>query len=711
MNENQSQTESLLDIVRSIQHETLLLPEFQRDFRWEMDQTYDLFDSLIREIFIGTIIYGKPGFGMTLRQIDDRPRKGKGSRAALRMRHYDKDEIVNKSRTQNLRIILDGQQRITSIYRALTGADNVFLVLRNDLKPDVLIERPLEQILGEVAGEESDEAVCVRLSDAYRAEAESLEDEDLDRLFARSAFGLRLGEEDPRWKPFAKAYRRAVKKLSDLHKKQKLVAFHLLDMTLEKFCLFFERSNSRGIQLNFTDILAAKLYRGFNLRQKIDEFEAQHNLRLNRETIVRTVAYLTAVEKGNPITIDKKAILENLEPEDFDRHWDRASMFYKESIDYLVTQHFVLNRNWLPSENMVIPLMVFLSHVKGFDRIDEEQRKFLEFWFWSSVFANRYSTSSNEVIISDSQALSQVAQGKRIERRDYFTRLRSLVTDPEDLFIYTKRTSAIYRGVLNLIGYAIHGLRDWRSSQKIDPDKDLDDHHIYPRAYIASGPPLDIEAGEAVQLMDCVVNRTLIPKNLNVTIGKRPPQSYLSDLKKQNPNLESSLQDHLVPVELVTDPAWNEQFRAFLDVRSRSIMGLIERYALEPVKEIEARHAAAQESGEPSHADGADRLAKGLRTPESAFVLPILRTLQDLGGSAPMQQVLEKVGAMMKDQLRDVDHQSLKSDPGHPRWNNTAQWARNTMVADGLLKNNSPRGVWEITAAGRERLRTSQRAG
>src|SRR5438067_11725208 len=102
MNENQSQTESLFDIVRSIQQETLLLPEFQRDFRWEMDQTYDLFDSLIREIFIGTIIYGKPGFGMTLRQIDDRPRKGKGTRAPLRMRHYDKGEIINNSRTQNL---------------------------------------------------------------------------------------------------------------------------------------------------------------------------------------------------------------------------------------------------------------------------------------------------------------------------------------------------------------------------------------------------------------------------------------------------------------------------------------------------------------------------------------------------------------------------------------------------------------------------------
>jgi uncharacterized protein with ParB-like and HNH nuclease domain len=141
MNENQSQTESLLDIVRSIEDETLLLPEFQRDFRWEMDQTYDLFDSLIREIFIGTIIYGKPGFEMTLRQIDDRPRKGEGSRAKLQMRHYPKDEIVSKSLIQNLRIILDGQQRITSIYRALLPIDAVYLILRNDLKPEQLIEK------------------------------------------------------------------------------------------------------------------------------------------------------------------------------------------------------------------------------------------------------------------------------------------------------------------------------------------------------------------------------------------------------------------------------------------------------------------------------------------------------------------------------------------------------------------------------------------
>lgn len=705
MNENQSQTESLLDIIRSIQDETLLLPEFQRDFRWEMDQTYDLFDSLIREIFIGTIIYGKPGFEMTLRQIDDRPRKGQGSRAKLRMRHYGKDEIVNKSRTQNLRIILDGQQRITSIYRALTGVDSVYLILRNDLKPEDLIEKPLEEILADVRGEESEEAVSVRLSDAYRTEAESMDDEDLDVLFAESSYALPIPQDSPQWKPLAKVYRRASKKLSDLYKKQKLVTFHLLDMTLNKFCLFFERSNSRGIQLNFTDILAAKLYHRFNLRKKIEEFEGQYNLKLNRETIIRTIAYLTAIEKGKPISIDKKAILEQLEPEDFDRHWDRVTECYKLSLDYLVTQHFVLNSNWLPSENMIVPLIVFVSQVKAFDRINEEQRKFLEFWFWSCVFSNRYSTSSNEVIIADSQALSQIAQNKRIERRDYFTRLRSLVTDPEDLFSYTKRTSSIYRGVLNLIGYAIQGLRDWRSTQKIDADKDLDDHHIYPRAYIASDPILDIEAGEAGQLVDCVVNRTLIPKNLNITIGKRPPQSYLGDLKKLNPKLEESLQDHLVPPEMVADPMWNGKFRYFLDARGRAIMGLIERYVIEPAKEMEAKHLAAPEISENADTESVGRLARGLRTPESAFVLPILQALDRLGGKATMSQVLESVGKIMKDQLREVDHLHLKSEPNKPRWYNTAQWTRNTMVIQRLLLKGQ-RGIWEISEAGRKYLRS-----
>ena len=65
---------------------------------------------------------------------------------------------------------------------------------------------------------------------------------------------------------------------------------------------------------------------------------------------------------------------------------------------------------------------------------------------------------------------------------------------------------------------------------------------------------------------------------------------------------------------------------------------------------------------------------------------------------------VQRVGELMKDRLQEVDRQTLRSDPGTARWYNTAQWARNTMVAQGLLRSNSPRGVWELSEDGQRTL-------
>ncbi|MDH7482965.1 MAG: winged helix-turn-helix domain-containing protein [Armatimonadota bacterium] len=100
----------------------------------------------------------------------------------------------------------------------------------------------------------------------------------------------------------------------------------------------------------------------------------------------------------------------------------------------------------------------------------------------------------------------------------------------------------------------------------------------------------------------------------------------------------------------------------------------------------------------------AERLKRGLRTPEDEFRIPILQSLADLGGSAPMTDVLDRVEKVMKNRLNDYDRLPLPSDPSQVRWRNTAQWARNAMVKEGLLASDSPRGVWEITTAGRRWL-------
>ena len=96
------------------------------------------------------------------------------------------------------------------------------------------------------------------------------------------------------------------------------------------------------------------------------------------------------------------------------------------------------------------------------------------------------------------------------------------------------------------------------------------------------------------------------------------------------------------------------------------------------------------------------KLKRGLRTPEDKFFIPILGSLIELGGKAEMKDVLKLVQDKMRDILNEYDYETLPSNPKQKRWENTAQWARNTMVNEGLLVRNSPKGIWEITEKGKK---------
>ena len=98
------------------------------------------------------------------------------------------------------------------------------------------------------------------------------------------------------------------------------------------------------------------------------------------------------------------------------------------------------------------------------------------------------------------------------------------------------------------------------------------------------------------------------------------------------------------------------------------------------------------------------RLRKGLKTPQSAYRIPILRTLVTLGGEADMDVVLERVQALMGDQLNAHDLDTF-ADGKTIRWRNTAQWARNTLREEGLIRDDTPRGIWGISEAGRKWLK------
>lgn len=105
---------------------------------------------------------------------------------------------------------------------------------------------------------------------------------------------------------------------------------------------------------------------------------------------------------------------------------------------------------------------------------------------------------------------------------------------------------------------------------------------------------------------------------------------------------------------------------------------------------------------------GRGRLPRGLRTPEDAFRRPILEALVELGGRAPLPDVLDLVEAKMGGVLKPHDYEPLPSQPRSIRWRNTAQWCRNTLVREGLMKSDSPYGIWEISEQGRKALSSGQ---
>ena len=98
---------------------------------------------------------------------------------------------------------------------------------------------------------------------------------------------------------------------------------------------------------------------------------------------------------------------------------------------------------------------------------------------------------------------------------------------------------------------------------------------------------------------------------------------------------------------------------------------------------------------------GTDGLLRGPRTQEYDFYVPILATLVELGGHAPARQVLEIGGEKLRDQFTPEDLRPIPSVPDQPRWDKTANWARQELAESGLIVRPAKRGIWTISDAGR----------
>lgn len=570
---------SIIKILNQIEDSKLYLPEFQRPYTWSIEQNKDLFDSIIRGIFIGAFIFSKPKFELTCREINKNPREGVGKNKAFETYDFKKADFFNREIT----VVLDGQQRITSLYRVLHGIDKLYFVFK-DYKfinwEDV--PNSLEDFIEGFSSKKSEVKFCV----------------DVDLIFYhgknRSMEGaLRSNIFEPCWNEFEihdekveEKYFQFIIHLKSLFysiiEDKTLLSVFLLEMSLEKLCMFFERSNSKGVSLNFIDIITAKIYKGFKLKKEKEIFNLKNpGLVLQDSVIEAIVRFISYIEFKKP---DKNTILSELTANSFNKYWLSSLDLYKQTINFLNSESFLINPKWLKYKIMLIPIMYFLSLIphKSFSQMTAYQSKVFFLWFYASLINNRYGGgiygSSNYVITEDCKMFENLALKKNITY-DYFKKIKIKLAN-EDLWELSNKNSSTFIGIISLLNYKSN-FKQLENSNKINFNEEIQIHHIFPTRYILD--KYKNEDSFERLYSNSIVNKTSIEKITNLKVGRKSPGQYLNQPPiNENDRLADSLSTHIIPnPDKLISGDYDNQFKEFLEDRTTMIYEIIKKELLE----------------------------------------------------------------------------------------------------------------------------------
>ena len=546
MNNNTQETRSIEDLVKMIDGGKLVLPEFQRDFKWPIEKSETLFDSIFQGLFIGSLIISRPKFNLACKDFDLRER-GKSSRKPI-PREYEKEEFEQK----DVYTLLDGQQRTTAIYRALKGKDIIYLVFHdiNTLTSTEFYDKNEKKILVKydtyIEGLDSikpkEGEFYVKICDLYTS-IDYREIKFLDEFINPLLDNLALNEEQ---KEILRDYAGTLHKdfRSDIIKKSNLLSVQLLNMDLEKFCLYFERSNSQGLNLSFTDIITAKIYIDFKLSRKIKSAKSSLTY-FNDKYVDSTVRYINYL-CNNEVT--KKSILKDLKGIHFIEHWESVV----HDLDYI--QLWLEENNWIfsvekiPYRTMLLPILSFYQNLpnREFTQANQKQLDLLKFWFFACIIDNRYGGArhgSTNVVLKQDCALMKDLAKRNYPDKLYWQNLR-IEYSFDELIKLDNNNSAKALGI-NYFLWSKKKFRNLENDAVVSMNANVDVHHVIPKNYIKK---VYGEFSDEYDYSDSILNKIRINKISNIKIGDKSPKEYLNQIKTGSPNqnLRECLDSHII---------------------------------------------------------------------------------------------------------------------------------------------------------------------
>jgi hypothetical protein len=563
----------LLDLVQKARKGTLVLPQFQRNFVWSRDDITGLLESILDGHFIGSFLLLRTDadsvpFGL-------RPIEGV-------------DLAVSQLRPDAM--ILDGQQRITSLHYAFSAPPiplrwtkypyRFFLDLRKltegDLENAIFSDRA-DSVVGLLKEQAQFERLAIPLTvtehwgEWLNRYERWLVDRDRDAYFSQY-----FEKDKPAWDAIMGRVRGFEVPTIEIPR---------IDPDdpdrLGEVCAIFEKMNSTGVRLSAYDLVTARMYRfrqdggkPIDVHALWEDAVAEHTHLAEFSDgepdqfgvyLLRTIALLRGFDA-------KSKTLITLKPDSFVEHWRSAAAATEVALKRMASTNDdgfgVFDPKWLPYGTMVSPLAALLHNMQA-KHVGHHAYDLLKRWYWSSVFLERYAGAVESTIYRDYQDL-RVAFEAPDARPAALVEAQARIVENEAYTLRdVSRLNATYRGVMCLV--AIRGAQDFGAGDAIE-FHELDDHHIFPQAYLRRLPK---ERRPKDQEINCIVNRTLISSSTNRRISRSRPGEYISKLVPQDRE-EAILASHLMDAAAL-DALRRDDFYGFVAARERVLLAEIGR--------------------------------------------------------------------------------------------------------------------------------------
>ncbi len=555
----------LKNLLNDVEAGKIRLPDFQRGWVWDDDRVKGLLVSISRGFPIGAV--------MTLDAGGD-----------VRFRSRFVEGVDSNGDGREIEYLLDGQQRLTSLYQALSyekpvetrerpGGSKVirrwyYIDIQKALAPwvdrdDTIISVPEDRVVRSNFGR--DEVLNLSSQESEFEHHMMPTEQVMNGMGWGFKYAQYWQKRDgyPHGDPFAFFEQFSSVVLNNFTSYQLPVISLGKGTSKEAVCTVFEKVNTGGVVLTVFELVTASFAAdNFSLR---DDWDARKERLHSEFGVLQSVGgdqFLQAVtllatqarrrkaisEEGlsnrTPGIDCRRASILNLRLSEYQEWADRVEAGFRAAARFLRGQ-FVFTRHDVPYNTQLVPLAAL--HVELDSELATANAKDkLNRWFWNGIFGEAYGSAIETQFARDLEQVSNHIRGGA--ETDL---VAQTIFNPERLLSLRTRSSAAYKGL-----YALQlksGAADWRSAEHLTfatiDGENIDIHHIFPKHWCKNIADPVIKR----ELYDSIINKTPIDATTNRMIGGQAPSRYLPRLRKDisEEKLATILEAHWIDPDLL----------------------------------------------------------------------------------------------------------------------------------------------------------------